>query len=374
MQKNYWQFILGLQHNSQLYFDDHLHHYNMHHTWCAVSNNVFLVRDLETNELIYDSIVHLVVDLHEQGIQQCQIIPFNHIFSDLPANFKKFNFETYNYPLAIFSNRHQSLALVKIHSEKVKSFSTSPDPREFSGFPSTQQYCGYSLFTLIKLDQKQQKTLDEFDQPQNWKNYYQELSLDFLDHPFKFKKDLNLTLTNNLFISADSYEYPFLNSASPDLNLAFSLVNKLIDLQDMFENEIYMSMEGRSSDSAYIDRNYSQINNFQNELSDKFIELIAYTANDYQNAYVDQGFNPISKNLLKNKLIENDSNTDIEDVENNEKETMTTFASTLYLIIFLAIAFGLLYGVFWLVSHYEFAKFMIITIGVIIFLAICSKK
>ncbi|WP_343621557.1 hypothetical protein [Acinetobacter proteolyticus] len=71
-------------------------------------------------------------------------------------------------------------------------------------------------------------------------------------------------------------------------------------------------------------------------------------------------------NIEVNNELSNDSTTE-------EKPTSVT-ASTLYLIFFLAVVIGLLYGVFWLVNHYEFAKFMVISLGVIIFLMIWSKK
>ncbi len=374
MYLNYWQFIIALQHNAQLLFNHQLHHYNVHHDWFKETNHVFLVRDLESNELIYDSIAHLTVDLHEQGIQRCRLIPFDHLFSDLPSNFKQFNFNTYNYPLAIFSSEHQSFALVNIAAEKVKPFSTSPDPREFSGFPSTQESRGYLLFTLIKLDQKQQNILDQFDQPQDWQKYYQKLSSDFLNHPFKFKKDVNLTLTNNLFIHDEAIYYPFLNEASPESNLAFSLTNKIESLDDMIQTELIMSMEDRSSNSSYIDDNYSQIRDFQVRLSDAFIELVAHTANDYQNAYIDQNFTSISIHDLKVEAAKNDVNEHENQFDHIDEEPTSTIASILYLILFLAIVFGLLYGFYWLMLRFEFVKFTAITLGIISFLYIWSKK
>ena len=374
MQENYWQFILALQHNARLLFNNQLQHYNVHHDWCRETNNVFLVRDLETNELVYDSIVHLVVDLYEQGVQHCQLIPFDHLFADLPSSFKQFNFQTYNYPLAIFSSKHQSFALVNITAEKVKPFSTSSDPREFSGFPSTQASCGYLLFTLIKLDQKQQNILNQFNQPVDWQKYYQKLSLDILNHPFKLSKDLSLTLTNNLIIHDEAIDYPFLNEASPELNLAFSLTNKLESLEDLIEMELSMSMQNRSPNSSYIDENYSQIRDFQDRLRDAFIELVAHTANDYQNAYIDQNFKPISIHDLgveknTNELNEHESQPNL-----IEEKSTSIIASTLYLILFVFIVIGLLYGVYWLVFHYQFAKFTVMAIVITIFLAIWSKK
>lgn len=374
MHPNYWQFILALQHNAQLLFNHQLYHYNVQHDWCRKINDVFLVRDLETNELVYDSLVHLTIDLHEQGMQRCQLIPFDYLFSNLPSNFKQFNFYTHNYPLVIFSGDHQSFALVNIAAEKVKKYSMSLDPREFSGFPSTQESSGYLLFTLIKLDQKQQNILNQLNQPQDWQKYYQRLSSEFLNHPFKFKKDMSLTLTNNLFIHDEAIDYPFLEEASSELNLAFSLINKLESLKDLIEMELSMSIQGRSSNSSYIDENYSQIRDFQDRLSDAFIELVAHTANDYQNAYIDQNFTSISIHDLKVEAAKNEVEINENEQKNIEEKPIPTIISLFYLILFIAIAFGLLYGFYFLFNHFEFIKFAVITIGFIVFLAIWSKR
>lgn len=134
-----------------------------------------------------------------------------------------------------------------------------------------------------------------------------------------------------------------------------------------------MSIQGRSSKSNFIDQNYSQIEDYQDQLNNAFVKFISHTANDFQNAYIDQEFTLIPKQSLSNTVNKDLNEQDIEQ-QIIEKNQISTLASTLYSILFIAIVIGLLYGIFWLISHYEFAKFTVITIVIIIFLAIWSNK
>lgn len=371
---NYSNFIMGLQYSAQLYFNNNsLNFHNISHEWCRISNDIFLVRDFETNELLYDSSDHLIADLLSQGIRTCQLVPFKQIFSNFSADFKQYNFATYNYPLAVFLGVNRSFALLKINNEKVKDFYISHDPREFSGFPSSQNYDKYHLFTLIKLDQKQLQTITQFNAPLNWQNYYEQLSTQVLAHPFNFKKDLSLTLVQNLSLHHDSYDYVFLKNPTSEFNLAFSLTNKLENVRNEIQTEVVMSYQDRSSNSNYIDKNYAQIRDFQDQLDDTFVTLISHTANDYKNAYIDEHFKPISRSQIEKNCAQKHLDDEIENINDIEEPTMSPLVSFLYLILFLAIAIGLLYGVFWLVSHYEFAKFTVIAILVLFFLALYSR-
>ena len=304
----------------------------------------------------------------------CQLIPFKQIFSNLEADFKQYHFTTYDYPIAVFLGKNHSFALLKIKYEKVKSLSISYDPREFSGFPSSQNHDKYLLFTLIKLDQKQLQTINQFNSPVNWQTYYEQLSSDVFNHPFNFKKDLSLTLVNNLSLYDDSYDYKFLKCPSTELNLAFSLINKVESVQDEIDTEISRYLQGRSSNSSYISEHYSEINNYQNLLNGALVKLISHTANDYENAYIDEQFKPISKVTIEHKTALENPNDESENINEHQESTMSPLASFLYLIVFLAITIGLLYGVFWLVSHYEFAKFTVIAILILFFLALFARK
>ncbi|MEB3753652.1 hypothetical protein [Acinetobacter sp. MD2(2019)] len=372
---NYWKFILGLQHNAQRYFDHKIAEYNIEHDWCDITHDLFMVRDLETNELLYDSIPHLIVDLKDQQIQDCQLIPSDLLFPEFTQHFKQFIFDTSNYPIAVFLGRDQNFALVKIHAEKVKKFSMSTDPREFSGFASSQNYNKYLLFTLIRLDQKQLTIVDEFKKSANWKNSHEHFQSMFLDSPFNFRQDKSLRLTNNLFLKNEITEYPFLDEPSPEFNLAFSWINRLCDLQEQIKTEVAMTLDSRSPYSSIIDQNFSAISLFQEDLNNALINLVSHSANSYEKAYVNEDLSYIPSNSLQHKTqINIEANNEFNsDSTTDEKPTSVT-ASTLYLIFFLAVVIGLLYGVFWLVNHYEFAKFMVITAGVIIFLMMWSKK
>ncbi|RKG33280.1 hypothetical protein [Acinetobacter tianfuensis] len=375
MKDNYFNFIIGLQHSAQHYFDENsFYFHNISHDWCKVANNIFMVRDFETNELIYDSPEHLITDLLSQGIRTSQLIPFRQIFSHLSADFKQYHFATDDYPLAVFLGQNHSFALLKINHEKVKPLSISYDPRDFSGFPSSQNYDKYLLFTLIKLDQKQLQTITQFNLPLNWQTYYEQLSSEVLNPPFNFKKDLSLTLVNNLSLHHDSYDYDFLKHPSTELNLAFALINKIESTQDEIDTEISRYLQDRSSNSSYINEHYSQINDYQDLLNEALVKLISHTANDYENAYIDEQFKPISKLTIQSKVTQENLNNETENLNDRKEQTMSPLPSFLYLIVFLAITIGLLYGVFWLVSHYEFAKFTVMAILILFFLALFARK
>lgn len=366
---------MGLQQSAQDYFNyKNLSLYHLSHDWCRISYDIFMVRDFETNELIYDSPDHLITDLLSQGMHTCQLIPFKQIFSNLEADFKQYHFATYDYPIAVFLGKNHSFALLKIKYEKVKPLSISYDPREFNGFPSSQNHDKYLLFTLIKLDQKQLQTINQFNSPVNWQTYYEQLSSEVFNHPFNFKKDLSLTLVNNLSLQQDSYAYDFLKTPTTELNLAFALINKIESVQEEIDTEISRSLQDRSSNSSYINEHYSEINDYQNLLNGALVKLISHTANDYENAYIDKHFKPISKAQIEKQSSLENQKDEIENIDNIEKPALSTLASFLYLIVFLAITIGLLYGVFWLVSHYEFAKFTVIAILILFFLAHFARK
>jgi hypothetical protein len=375
MTENYWKFILGLQHNAQRYFEHKIAEYKIEHKWCDITHNLFLVRDLETNELLYDSISHLIVDLRDQQIQHCQLIPSDLFFPEFTQHFKQFIFDTSNYPVAVFLGRDQNFALVKVHAEKVKKFSTSTDPREFSGFASSQSYNKYLLFTLIRLDQKQLQIVDAFNKNLNWKNLHEDFQSRFLDSPFNFKQDKSLLLTNNLFLKNEISDYPLLDEPSPEFNLAFSWINKLGDLQDQIGTEVAMALASRSFHADIIDQNSIKIDLFQEDLNNAFISLVSHSSNSYEKAYVNEDFSYIPPHALQHtSQINSETNNELNSDSSTEEKPTSVTASTLYLIFFLAVVIGLLYGVFWLVNHYEFAKFMVITAGVIIFLMMWSKK
>ncbi|SPL69265.1 hypothetical protein [Acinetobacter stercoris] len=374
MMNNYWQFILGLQHNAQRFFDNEIAYYQIQHEWCAITNQLFMVRDFETNELIYDSIDHFIVDMNEQCIQRCRLVPFQLIYPNFTTHFKQYIFDMSNYPLAVFLGRTQSFALVKIEREKVKEFINSSDPREFSGFTSSQIFNEYLLFTLIRLDPKQLQTINEFTKHQNWKTHHEYFKTEFLDNKFNFTQNQNLKLINNLFLEDEATLYPFLQENKSQPNLAFSWVKQLEDLQNQIETEKELSRDSRSSHSDFIDQNFSQICIYQENLNYAFINLLSHTANDYKNAYIDQDFKlvPYSSTNIPDTATEPDNNT--VSCEYTNEKPITTLASTIYLLIFIAIGFGILYGLFWLMSHFEFARFTVITIVVVSFLYIWSKK
>lgn len=136
-----------------------------------------------------------------------------------------------------------------------------------------------------------------------------------------------------------------------------------------------MALASRSFHADIIDQNSIKIDLFQEDLNNAFISLVSHSANSYEKAYVNEDFSYIPPQALQHtSQINSETNNELNSDSSTEEKPTSVTASTLYLIFFLAVVIGLLYGVFWLVNHYEFAKFMVITFGVIIFLMIWSRK
>ena len=273
-----------------------------------------------------------------QNTQYCQLIPFELLFPNLTQSFKQFFLDTTNYPVAIFLGSYQKFALVKVFAEKVKNNSTSSDPSEFRGFISSQTYNKYLQFTLIRLDKKHLKIIGEFNKSQNWKNQYKYFQKEFLDNPINFKQDKGLVLTNNLFLENNKINYPLLNQPISEFNLAFSLVNKLLNLQNEVKTEIEMTVESRTPH-----KNFNEIILFEDSLKNAFISLLSHTANNYQNAYVNKDFSYVQLDSTQNKSW---TNTELNNEPNTTENSERITTPTLYLVIFVIFVIGLLYRVF----------------------------
>ena len=196
----------------------------------------------------------------------------------------------------------------------------------------------YLQFTLIRLDKKHLKIIGEFNKSQNWKNQYKYFQKEFLDNPINFKQDKGLVLTNNLFLENNKINYPLLNQPISEFNLAFSLVNKLLNLQNEVKTEIEMTVESRTPH-----KNFNEIILFEDSLKNAFISLLSHTANNYQNAYVNKDFSYVQLDSTQNKSWNNtELNNEPNTTENSERIT----TPTLYLVIFVIFVIGLLYRVF----------------------------
>ena len=135
-----------------------------------------------------------------------------------------------------------------------------------------------------------------------------------------------------------------------------------------------MYLQDRSSNSNYISEHFSQINDYEKRLNDSLVKLMSHTSNDYENTYINAQFKLISKSTIKRQIAQDHLNDAVENTHDIEESPISPLASFSYLILFITIAIALLYGVFWLVSTYEFAKFTVMIIVILVFLAIWSKK
>lgn len=81
MLSEYWKFALGFQHNTQLYLDNKIDYYSIRHQWSIRTHNLLYVRDFTSNQLLYDSLDGLVIELARQHFKQCKLYPFDVIFS-----------------------------------------------------------------------------------------------------------------------------------------------------------------------------------------------------------------------------------------------------------------------------------------------------
>lgn len=381
MKNNYWQFILGLQHNAQRYFENQIALYEIQHDWCLKINDVFFVRNMQNNELLYDSINHLVVDMQEQGILHCKLIPFELLFPDLILDSKFYNFEQSNYPLAVFIGENHSEALVNISNEKTKTY--SGEFLELNGSFSTQLSQEYLLFSLVKLDQKQIQRIRSFSRPPDWPHYYQHLKKELLESSFNFKRDLSLTLKNNLILKDTDDGYNLLKSTQAEANLAFSLIDKLIGLQNLIESEETMSWDGRSAFSDFIYHNNDEMQLFKDQLDNEFITLVSQTANNYQSAFIE---NSASKNILyleqtqdiqtikQLPTIDTNNTSDILDQKELNNEETSAWKSVAFLIMFITAIVLICYGILWLSIRFAFANFSLWALFIVVVLIILTRK
>lgn len=383
MIKPYWQFIFGLQYNAEQFFKDQINYYDISHPWSAQSCDTFLVRDFQNNNLLYDSIDHLIIDLAEQQFRHCSLYPLKVIFPNhtlIKNHF--FEFVNNDYPVAVFKKKsNKAFALIQIEREKVsKVIHPIGDPRDFWAPSSSQsQTPTFGLFTLIELNQHQKNECYIFDQNLSWNYFIDNIHQDLIKSDFSSSIGIDFEYTNNLYYNLyNKDELPLISKHILPNHLGFSLIQML----EPIENRIKSFTHHRNENSDYRFFSAEQLGLFEKFRIQKeqlLIQLICFTANHIQSSMEIADLQKQQLHQWEKKLTHiSEAQNNFEKEQNAEQITtdqpITAIRAFISITVFLIVLFSILYGFYWLTLKFEFVKFSAITIGIISFLYIWSKK
>lgn len=383
MIKQYWQFIWGLQYNAERFFNEQINYYDISHPWTNQSCDVFLVRDFQTNSLLYDSIDNLVLHFAEQQFKHCSLYPLNIIFPNRPlTKHHSFEFVNNDAPVAVFKNNwNKAFALIQIEQEKPsKEICPIGDPREFWSPTSSQsQTPTFGLFTLIELNQSQKNECHLFDQNLTWNSLIENIHINLMQSDFASSLGINFQYTNNLYFNSyDHQNIPLLPSHTLPNNLGFSLIQMLNPIEDRIKS--FTDIRNENSDYRfYSTEQHALFEKFKTQKNQLHTQLICFTANHMESA---MHFSKLQKQQLEQwekasihvEEIQNHIQV-AQDAEQRKTEQPITAARAFIITsIFIIVLFTIFYGLYWLVSKFEFIKFVAITAGAISFLYILSKK
>lgn len=383
MINNYWQFIIALRYNAQRFFDNEISYYSIQHPWCNEICNVFLVRDFQKNTLLHDSVDHLVIFLAEQKIHKCSLYPLDLLFSrDELDQHHSFKFVNTNYPVAVFQDKfNQSFALIQIaHEKNTLDIQPIRDPRDFWGTDSSQDNNALGLFTLIKLNQEQRNNCFCFNKNLNWANLIEDIQQDLFKNPFSAHISAQFELINNLYL----YQYndnplPLLNEPQHSPQIGFSLIEMLHTIKANIHN-LKQAKNENSPILFFNKEELQQFSDYEEKLSKYTLDLICFTANCLEQ---ENQISDLEKKLIKElqkqypKLgysYSTQQEPNSESITTQDEKEINPWIALFSLILIFAVLFGLLYGFYLLFTHFEFIKFAAITIGIMVFLAIWSKR
>lgn len=380
---HYEQFILGLQYNAQRFFNQKIYYDEILHPWCGQACDIFLIRDFKTNALLHDSVDHLIMYMAEKRIRTCSLYPFDLLFEHAKLNqHPHFEFVKTNYPLAVFHNNlNQAFALVQIQSEtKILDISPIGDPREFWGASSTQFHDAFGLFTLIELNQQQRNECFCFDKKSSWSSLVNSIQLDLFEHPFSTHIQPQFKLIHNLYyygLLDDSL--PLLENPQASPQVGLSLLEMLNSIEAAIQNLKHVKNES-SPIHLFTTEEYAQLLDYEYKLSEHHVDVTCYTANHFnrENLVNDEEkalLKQLQKKYPKVNYFKSTSDQALSATNTStDKEPEKPWVVFFSLVLIFAMLFALLYGFYLLFKQFEFIKFAAITIGIIVFLAIWSKK
>ena len=373
MIKNYWQFIFGLQHNANLFFNNKIDYLQIQHDWSMASHELFLVRDLKTSELFYDAIDGLVIGLYQQKFKKSLLCPFSILFKNNSlSEHPNFEFITDDYPVVLFKNYQKTLALLQI-KEKLHSAPILPigDPRDFWGITSSQSTSEkFALFTLIELNIEQQNNYLHFNQDLNYNIISNQITNKFLNHQFTGLIYPHFKMVNNLYLNwYDENNDPFLQHDINPAHIGLSLIQMLDKMKNSAHHNLMHPRNESSPFHNFNNQEHTLFNEYLDNLHSTFTLVVCYTANHMQ---YNEKINTSNLYLFNQNTINHDSTNINTEVSDNKPMTMLRAITSIFL--FLIIIFCILYGFYWLINRFEFIKFSIMVLGLISFLYILSKR
>ncbi|WP_374665823.1 hypothetical protein [Acinetobacter sp.] len=380
---HYGQFILGLQYNAQRFFDNKISDCGISHPWCDQSCAICFIRDVQTNALLHDSVDHLVAYFAEHHTRQCSLYPFDLLFDHAELHpHHHFEFLKANYPIAVFHNNlNQAFALVQIQYEK-KILDIKPigDPREFWGVHSTQDHRQLGLFTIIELNQQQRNECFCIDQNSSWSRLINSIQQDLFEHPFSARIKPQFKFIQNLYFDGHHHgSTPLLAEPQQSPQPGLSLIAMLNTL----EAEIKSFKQAKTDNSPFhflTAEEQQQLLDYENKLSECRVGVICFTANHLnQENHLSNDEQALFLELQR-KYPKPDYSDSAPVLPSsaastaNDKKPAHPWAALFALILIFALLSALLYGLYLLFKQFELIKFIAITIGIMVFLAIWSKK
>ncbi|OUY05553.1 hypothetical protein [Acinetobacter populi] len=380
-----WHFIFALHQQINAYLRHDTYYPYIEHAWIKRLGTIFLVRDFNTGDLIYDSTEHFTVHLSQQELATVHLVPLVELFESQPFHHPILDFPCLNH----FQQRNQAILILSFKNsetyallpciEKIKTEITVPsncDPRDFLGFESDQNHSPYALFTLYRLSIAQVESVKAFVQPIEWQNYAQNLQDIMFSaqyYPYEAKP---LQATNNLYLYQDGYDTPLIQDQALSDNLAFSLIKQM---QSVFlDLESYCHPKNDSSPYHLLsDEEYKLFNEYQTTLGTELISLICRAANDYPQAGMTNktSLTLPCKNLPVESITGKIPSPPIPQEPDDLSEDKPSVIKSLFsLILFLAVVFAVMYGIFLLSEQFAFIRFLLVVMTVIAFLAIVARK
>lgn len=381
MLDDYWKFILGLQYNANLFFEDKIDYYRIKHEWSLVFCDLFLVRDYENNTLLYDSIDSLIIGLFQQNFKSCSLYPSSIIFNenyDLENTFFELNFD--NYPVAVFNNIcGKSFALIQI-KEKLKSPEITPigDPRDFFGPTSSQaDAINFAYFSLIALNRKQQNECVHFDKNLIWDRFVQHIDQELFVNPVSQDISVFFEHKNNLFFyQGESKDSPLITHPNPKSHIGLSLIESIREIP----KSIRSFCDIRNEHSEFRDYSAEKImllDNLKNNHEKIFNQLVCHTGNSLnEDIILNQETEEIIRNWKRRPryIWEDDYSVEATPENTLADEPISGIRVLFIFFILSAAGFGIFFIFNFLFNQFEFIKFIMILLGCISLIYIFSKK
>lgn len=287
---NYYEKLaISLCYSSNRFFKKEIEYDLIIHEWCEYYCETILVRNYETNQLLYDSIDHLIISLAQQNITKCSLYPAQFILNDIDLDNNYFNVSSKNHPLIIFKNNDSyQFALIPV-IEKLTSKKLEPigDPEYFYTHSTQSNSSKNHLFALIQLNENQRNKCHTYDEKITWDILIKKIDIELHKSPFSTYTPIYFKYINNLFSYNHTIEreIPLIIEIDEKKNLGCSLIESFNQLNSNIENFTHPKNDS-SEYQNFSDKQCQQFNKFYDMHKQLFIDIICMTANHFDQKFI----------------------------------------------------------------------------------------